>query len=178
MMKWTLFLDRDGVINDRVWGGYVRSVEEFNFLPRVLEAIALLSNSFERIFVVTNQQGVAKGLMGERNLSDIHRFMCDEIEKTGGKITACYAAMELKSDPASTRKPLPAMALQAQKDFPEVDFQYAVMVGDTDSDILFGKNLGMKTVRVKTEEPIGVEADHTVNDLYEFAILWQQNTSH
>ena len=174
-MKWTLFLDRDGVINHRVWGGYVRSVEEFKFLPRVADAISLLSNNFGHIFVVTNQQGVAKGLMTERNLSEIHRFMCAEIEKSGGKITNCYAATELKNDPESTRKPLPAMALQAQKDFPGVDFQHAVMVGDTDSDILFGKNLGMKTVRVKTDEPIGVEADHTVNDLYEFAILWQEN---
>lgn len=174
-MKWTLFLDRDGVINHRIWGGYVRSVEEFEFLPRVPEALALLSQSFDYIFVVTNQQGVAKGLMTERNLSDINRFMCDGIEKQGGKITACYTAMELKSDPASTRKPLPAMALKAQKEFLDVDFKHAVMVGDTDSDILFGKNLGMKTVRVKTKEPIGLEADHTVNDLYEFAILWQQN---
>ena len=174
-MKRTLFLDRDGVINERIWGGYVRSAQEFIFLPRVPEAIALLSQSFDYIFVVTNQQGVAKGLMNERNLSEIHSLMCDEIEKSGGKITACYAATELKDDPASTRKPLPAMGLQAQKDYPGIDFQQAVMVGDTDSDILFGRNLGMKTVRVKTDEAIGVAADHTVNDLYEFARLWQQN---
>jgi phosphoglycolate phosphatase-like HAD superfamily hydrolase len=63
------------------------------------------------------------------------------------------------------------MALLAQRQFEGVDFNKAVMVGDTDSDILFGQNLGMKTVRVRTVETIKVPADITVNSLVEFTNL-------
>ena len=60
------------------------------------------------------------------------------------------------------------MAEMAKLEFPEIEFKRSIMVGDTDSDILFGKNIGMRTVRIKTAEPIGVEADLTVDSLYEF----------
>lgn len=171
---WTLFLDRDGVINVRKMGGYIQSIEEFEFLPQVPESITFFSFKVDRIFVVTNQQGIAKGLMTECNLLDIHRYMCEKIETIGGKITACYFAPELKSVDAQMRKPNPGMALQAQRDFPEVDFNKSIMVGDTDSDILFGKNLGMKTVRIKTVEPIGIDADLTVESLEELKKLWEK----
>lgn len=165
---WTLFLDRDGVINQRIMGGYVTNVEEFHFLPNVREAIAGFSTIFHRIFVVTNQQGIGKGLMTERNLIDIHTYMCDQIHLAKGKIDKCYFAPNLKGATEDVRKPSSAMAEMAKHEFPEIEFKRAIMVGDTDSDILFGKNLGMKTVRIKTEEPILVEADLTVTSLMTF----------
>ncbi len=171
--SWSLFLDRDGVINVRKMNGYILSVEEFQFLPEVSESIAYFSNVFQHIFVVTNQQGISKGLMTERNLFDIHNYMCDQIIDKGGKISACYFAPELKSEENSLRKPNPGMALLAKKEFPSVDFEKSIMVGDTDSDIKFGKNLGMKTVRIKTVEPIGIKADLTVESLKELMYLWQ-----
>lgn len=170
---WTLFLDRDGVINVRKMGGYIQDVSEFEFLPQVPESIAFFSSKVERIFVVTNQQGIGKGIMTACNLSDIHRYMCEKIETFGGKITACYFAPELKSADAPLRKPNSGMALQAQRDFPAVDFRKSIMVGDTDSDIVFGKKLGMKTVRIKTVEPIGIDADLTVGSLEELMKLWE-----
>lgn len=172
--SWTLFLDRDGVINERIMGGYVTSIPDFHFLPQVQESIAFFSKHFNKIIVVTNQQGIAKGLMQERNLLEIHRYMQSEVEKFGAKIDACYFAPEFKSDVFSTRKPKPDMALKAQLDFPEIDFKKSIMVGDTDSDILFGKNLGMKTVRIKTEEAILVEADVTVDSLKTLKELWEK----
>ena len=69
------------------------------------------------------------------------------------------------------RKPNPVMAELARMEYPEIDFKRCVMIGDTDSDILFGKNIGMKTVRIKTKEPISVNADITVSSLEEFANL-------
>lgn len=165
--SWTLFLDRDGVINERKMGGYIESVEEFKFLPKVVSAIAELSRHFQHVFVVTNQQGIGKGIMTECNLLDIHTYMVETIENAGGSISHCYFAPELKSANSEMRKPNPGMALQAQKDFPTVDFSKSIMVGDTDSDILFGTNLGMKTVRIKTIEPITVESDLTLNGLRE-----------
>jgi histidinol-phosphate phosphatase family protein len=169
--SWTLFLDRDGVINQRKMGGYITSKNEFTFEEGVLDAIAVFNKAFQYIFVVTNQQGIGKGLMTEEDLLEIHRFMAEEIEKNGGRITRCYFAPELKNAENSTRKPSSAMALQAKSEFQAIDFEKSIMVGDTDSDILFGKSLNMKTVRIQTVEPIKVEADVTVNSLIELAHL-------
>lgn len=166
---WTLFLDRDGVINKRIFGGYVRTVEEFEFLPQVEQAITDLSKKFYLVIVVTNQQGIAKGLMSERNLLEIHNYMCDQVFLKGGKIDKCYFAPNLKGAEDDMRKPNTVMAEMAKKEFPEIDFSRSVMVGDTDTDIEFGKKLGMKTVRIKTEETIVLDADITLNSLVDFA---------
>ena len=165
---WTLFLDRDGVINERVFGGYITKVDEFKFLPGVESAIAGLTRKFNRLIVVTNQQGIGKGLMTERNVLEIHSYMCDRIHLEGGKIDKCYFAPNLKGAEYDLRKPNPEMANMAKMEFSEIEFKRSVMIGDTDSDILFGKNVGMFTVRIKTEEPIGLEADLTVDSLNEF----------
>lgn len=166
---WSLFLDRDGVINKRIFGGYITSIEEFEFLPGVEDAIKQFSDTFHLVFVVTNQQGIAKGIMSERNLLEIHNYMCDQVYLKGGKIDKCYFAPNMKGAEDDMRKPSPAMADLAKMEFPEIDFKCCVMIGDTDTDIEFGKNLGMKTVRIKTEEPINIIADLTVSGLDEFA---------
>lgn len=170
--SWTLFLDRDGVINKRILNGYVLSKADFKFLWGSKKAIAHFSKRFHRICVVTNQQGISKNLMSERNLDEIHRYMLNEVAKAHGKIDRCYYAPEAKGTPNGLRKPAPAMGLLAKREFPEIDFQKSIMVGDTDSDIAFGKNLGMKTVRIKTSEAIGIEADLTVNHLHDLIALW------
>lgn len=167
--SWTLFLDRDGVINHRIMGGYVKKINEFVFLDDVPQAIAQFSTIFKHIFVVTNQQGIAKGIMTESNLLEIHSYMLTKLESMNARISKCYFAPEMKGDPNSTRKPNPTMGLRAKEEFPEIDFSKSIMVGDTDSDILFGKNLGMKTVRIKTEEPIKIEADYTCSSLSELS---------
>jgi D-glycero-D-manno-heptose 1,7-bisphosphate phosphatase len=166
---WSLFLDRDGVINKRIFGGYITSIEEFEFLSGVEEAIVQFSKNFHLVLVVTNQQGIAKGIMSERNLLEIHNYMCDQIYLKGGRIDKCYFAPNLKGADDDMRKPSPVMAELAKMEYTEIDFKRCVMIGDTDTDIEFGKNLGMKTVRIKTDEPIKLEADLTVSGLDEFA---------
>jgi histidinol-phosphate phosphatase family protein len=164
--SWTLFLDRDGVINKRIVGNYVKRRKDFEFLPGVLEAIARFSSIFGHIFVVTNQQGIGKQEMTERNLLDIHAYMLQEIEKAGGKIHQIYFAPELESSNNTMRKPNTGMGLQAKNDFPVIDFSKSIMVGDADSDIHFGTNLGMKTVKIGEKS---VHADYYFNSLIEFA---------
>lgn len=164
--EWTLFLDRDGVINQRIWGGYVTKPEELVILPNVKTALKKFQEKFGRIVVVTNQQGISKGLMTPEDLNLVHQEVSKELNHA---ILKFYFAPELKDDPNNTRKPRPAMAFQALGDFPEIDFEKSVMVGDTDTDIQFGQNLAMKTVRIKTEEKINVEADLTVDSLFDFA---------
>lgn len=170
--SWCLFLDRDGVINTRKMGGYIQTVEEFEFLPEVPKAIAELSAIFNYIFIVTNQQGIGKGVMTESNLSEIHRYMTKQVENKGGKITKCYHAPDLHGENNLLRKPNTGMGLLAQKEFPEVDFSKSVMVGDSDTDIEFGIKLGMKTVRILTDnENVSVTADLSVKSLNEFKNL-------
>jgi D-glycero-D-manno-heptose 1,7-bisphosphate phosphatase len=146
--EWTLFLDRDGVISRRKPDDYVRNWEEFRFLDGVMEAMAVFNKVFGRIIMVSNQQGVGKGLMSAGTLKMIDSRMKEEIVKNGGRMDASYYSTHLASENHPDRKPNPGMALKAQKDFPEINFSKSVMVGDTPSDMEFGKRLGMKTVFV------------------------------
>ncbi len=148
--NWTLFLDRDGVINQRIMGGYVTSPAEFEFLPGALEAIALFSRQFHRIVVVTNQQGIGKGIMTERNLLDIHRYMIEEIQKVGGKVDQVYFAPELKSDVHSTRKPKPAMLKEILHYFNLAPQKSVFFVGDSLRDLQAAQAIGIAPILVLT----------------------------
>ena len=151
--RWTLFLDRDGVINLHFPKDYVKDWSEFYFLEGAIEAITRLSNIFGKIIVVTNQQGVAKGAMTEETLQSIHINMLAEIEAAGGRVDSIYAATVLASDdPTGIRKPRIGMAMQAQQDFPEIDFAKSIIVGDSITDMQFGRNAGMFTVLVSDRE--------------------------
>lgn len=161
---WTLFLDRDGVINVRFPGDYVKRVDEFEFIPGAIEAIAGFSKIFGRIIVVTNQQGIARGIYTHEDLGAIHAHMKAEVEKAGGKIDAVYYAHQAASENSPMRKPGTGMALQAKKDFPEIDFSKAVMMGDTQSDMEFGKAMGMKVVFVG-DESLEIEVDGKAGSL-------------
>ena len=166
----SLFIDRDGVINRRIFNGYVSSVKEFEFLPGVLESFAVFNNFFNRIIVVTNQQGIGKGLMTENDLQKIHSFMIKEIEKQGGRIDGIYFCPDLADKPDNCRKPSTFLARQAKNDFPEIDFTKTIMVGDSESDILFGKNAGMKTAFIgDVSSLLNVVPDVWYNDLLSFA---------
>lgn len=168
---WTLFLDRDGVINTRIPNGYVTKKEDFVFLSNVKGSISAICRLFCRVIVCTNQQGVAKGFMTKEELDDIHEYMQDKIGEYGGFIDGVYSACELASDENNTRKPKPFMAEQAKKDFPEIDFSKSIMIGDTDSDIKFGKNLGMKTILVVSDEIVTELPDYEIDSLWDFAIM-------
>jgi histidinol-phosphate phosphatase family protein len=169
---WTLFLDRDGVINHEKVADYIYHFGEFTFYNGSLEAIKILSQKFSRIILVTNQKGVGKGLMTEGNLQDIHKNMLQEITNAGGRIDTIYYCTALDSN-HSHRKPNPGMAFQAKEDFPEIDFAKSLMVGNNISDMDFGRNAGMHTVFVKTTSPDQVlphsAIDLAFDDLLDFA---------
>jgi D-glycero-D-manno-heptose 1,7-bisphosphate phosphatase len=139
---WTLFLDRDGVINDEKHMDYIHKWEEFRFYDGVKEALVIFAAKFERIIIVTNQRGVAKGLTKLEDLELIHKNMVEEFNLAGGRIDKIYYSADLDDD-SPNRKPNTGMALQAKKDFPGVDFSRSIMVGNTLSDMKFGRNAGM-----------------------------------
>jgi len=173
--SWSLFLDRDGVINRRIFGGYVSTWQEFEFLPEVKDALRVFSKVFKLIFIITNQQGLGKGIMSESSLVEIHSKMISEIEKAGGRITKIYHCPDLAQKQDNCRKPSPFMAQKAKADFPEIDFNKSIMIGDSKSDILFGKNSNMYTVLQKTSENVSVSANMNINNLMEFAKMLKTN---
>ncbi|MEN9685615.1 MAG: hypothetical protein RLZZ28_1401 [Bacteroidota bacterium] len=149
---WTLFLDRDGVINHDKDNDYIRNWEEFRFYDTTLKALAVLAAYFKRMVVVTNQKGVGRGLMSLADLQNIHSNMQAEIAAAGGRIDRIYFCSDL-SDDSIDRKPNPGMAFQAKKEFPEIDFQKSIIVGNRISDMGFGRNAGMHTVFLATTHP-------------------------
>lgn len=150
--EWTLFLDRDGVINEEKVGDYILHWGEFIFSKGVLEVFKKLSDHFGRIIVVSNQRGVGRGLMTEAALQSIHLEMQREVEIVGGRIDRIYYCTE-KEAIAFDRKPNPGMAFRAQMEIPDIDFSKSVMVGNKPGDMKFGRYAGMFTVFVKTTNP-------------------------
>lgn len=169
--SWTLFLDRDGVINKRPPNDYVKNWSEFEFLPGVPEALKIFSAMFNRIIIITNQQGIGKNIMTIDELQLIHEQLISKVKDFGGRLDAIYFCPDLATQPDNCRKPSVKMAIQAKNDFPEIDFIKSIMAGDTFSDLQFGKNNRMKTVYINTNEtelPVS-SYDLSFTDLISFA---------
>ncbi len=175
---WTLFLDRDGVINHEKHKDYIHHWDEFHFYDGVKEAVATFSQLFGRIVVVTNQKGVGKGLTKVEDLTLIHQNMLRELAAAGGHIDKVYFCADLE-ETSPNRKPNPGMGLQARQDFPEIDFKKSVMAGNTLSDMAFGRNLGVYTVFLTTTRPDvrldDPSIDLACSSLAAFADLLRQN---
>jgi D-glycero-alpha-D-manno-heptose 1-phosphate guanylyltransferase len=150
--SWTLFLDRDGVINEEKIGHYVLHWDEFIFSKGVLDVFKKLHERFGLIIVVTNQRGVGKELMTEAALQSIHLEMQREVEIVGARIAKIYYCTDMNNK-HFCRKPNPGMAYKARKDFPCIDLSKTIMVGNKPSDMAFGRAAGMFTVFVKTTNP-------------------------
>ena len=138
----TLLLDRDGVINELRPGDYVKSIGEFEWRKGVKDALRDAAAKFPRIYVVTNQRGVGKGIMTRDALDGIHLWMTAEIAAAGGRIDGIYACTSV-SDSDPCRKPNRGLFDLILKDHPEVDPSRTLMVGDSPSDRQFASNCGI-----------------------------------
>jgi histidinol-phosphate phosphatase family protein len=152
--KNSLFLDRDGVINEKIVDGYVLDIDNFRFIPGVLDAIPILNKYFKNIFIVTNQQCIGKGLLDFEGISRIHNYMLDQIRLNGGVITEIFVSPYLESERSDFRKPNTGMAYKAVAKFPEVDLTRSIMVGDSYSDMIFGRDAGMLNILVDKGDSI------------------------
>lgn len=166
---WTLFLDRDGVINHKRVNDYVKNWSEFSFIKGSLEAIYLLSQIFGKIIIVTNQRGVGRGIMNEEDLILIHERMSIEIQLNFGKIDAIYYCTEV-SDDSDCRKPNIGMGKKALIDFPEIELTKSIIVGDSRSDMIFGERLNMKKVLIGNGE-YKFDSDWQFESLYAFSLM-------
>lgn len=167
----TVFLDRDGVLNKKIDNDYVKTWNDFEWLSGAKEALKILATYYGRIIVVTNQQGVGKGLMTESDLNSIHEKMTAEAQEAGGRIDKIYFAPQLATENSPMRKPNTGMALQAQKDFPEIDFTTSIMIGDSKIDMQLGEALGMMNIFISNsvnEAPKDMTC-YTYASLFDFA---------
>ena len=147
--NWSLFLDRDGVINEDKPGSYIFSTDEFVFMEGGPELFKPLAERFKHIFVATNQRGVGRGLMTEETLLEILNKMKTEIVNAGGKMDAMYYATAINNND-QLRKPNPGMALRAKAEFPDTDLRQSIMIGNNISDMQFGRAAGMFTIFLTT----------------------------
>ncbi len=169
--SWTLFLDRDGVINVESVGSYITNWSEFDFHDGALEAIQSLSRLFSTIVVVSNQRGVGRGIMSMDALHDISNNMRNAVAEFGGHIDKVYNCTAI-NDEDRNRKPNTGMGLQAQEDFPTIDFKKSIMVGNSMSDMEFGKKLSMQTIFLTTKhEPVSLPHD-LIDEQYPSLLAW------
>jgi histidinol-phosphate phosphatase family protein len=154
----TIFLDRDGVINENR-ADYVKSWQEFRFLAGSREAIAQLTRAGHRIVVCSNQAAIARGLIAIETVEDIHRRMMAEIAKTGGNIEKVYYCPHGKDENCQCRKPRPGMLLRARDEL-GIDLQDAIFVGDSITDVRAGLSAGVRTILVLTGLGVEQYRDH------------------
>ena len=163
-MHKAIFFDRDGIVNKRLVGDYVKSIREFEFLHDFFALFEFANtNGFLKI-VISNQQGVAKGIMSETDLEQITEFMQHEIQK---RIGTCfddiYYSTDLSSSNSFRRKPNPGMILEAISKW-NIDAANSWMIGDSIGDVIAGKRAGVQTILVGEYVDIP-EADYIVSAL-------------
>ena len=146
----TLFLDRDGVINKKLEQRYVTNFDEFVFVKKSDVAIRKLHKIFKRILIVTNQQGIGKGIMTKDDLNLVHLQMQRKLSFDFDLIDKIYFCPCLEADNCNCRKPKTGMLENAKLDFPDMKIEDSFLVGDSDSDIIAGKKFGLSTIKVSS----------------------------
>lgn len=149
-----VLLDRDGVLNRKPpRAHYVRRWEEFEWLPGALEALRLLREANYRIIVVTNQAGIARGMLREEDLLDIHRRMDADIRRSGGGLDAIYYCPHHWDEGCECRKPKPGMLFQAQHTF-NLDLRRTPFIGDDETDARAADEAGCPWIPVTPERSL------------------------
>ena len=163
-----VFLDRDGVINRRVVDRYVRDWSEFSFLPGTVRAIRMLKELGFLVVVVTNQQGIGRGLMTEADLHGIHRRMIQEMERGGSVVDAVYYCPHTDESACPCRKPETGMLDQAAREL-KIELGRSYMVGDSPSDVEAARRAGCRPVFIGIPEDRPEKDCPVFPDLLSFA---------
>jgi D-glycero-D-manno-heptose 1,7-bisphosphate phosphatase len=158
-----VFLDRDGVLNRKApEGEYIRCWGDMEFLPGSLEAVARLAQAGFRIFLVTNQRGLALGRVRNEDLEIMHENLAKQLATLGVTLSGVYICPHDVSENCSCRKPRPGLLLAAAKEH-KLDLCSCWMIGDSPSDVSAGRAAGCRTVRIRGTDATG---EDTPADLY------------
>lgn len=138
-----LFLDRDGVIN--VEKDYLYKIEDFEFIDGIFKLCKYYLELGYKIFVVTNQSGIARGYYTDNDFNILTSWMLERFKKEGIDISKVYYCSHHPniSVECDCRKPKPGMLIQAAKEF-NIDLQHSIILGDKERDIEAGLNAGLK----------------------------------
>ncbi len=151
-MNKALFLDRDGVINIRLVGAYVRKPSEFTLIDEILPLLREASKRGYKLIVISNQQGVGKGLMTHDDLDAVHKHMQELLRASGSPtIDAIYTCTDLADTQSTHRKPAPGMLIDAMREH-DVDPSMSWFVGDSRTDAQAGSAAGVHTALIGTFE--------------------------
>jgi len=141
-----VFLDRDGVINRKMpEGQYVKSWLDFEMLPGVAAAIGKLNQAGVGVFVVSNQRGIALGYYTSEDVEAVHEALQRVLKANAAHVDGFYFCPHDREE-CTCRKPLTGLFERARTEFPQIDPKTSVMIGDSLSDVEFGKRAGMYTV--------------------------------
>ena len=150
----TIILDRDGVLNEKPpRAQYVRTWDEFRWIPESKEALALLHKAGWRVLIVSNQAGVARGAMTEAQMNDIHTRMKQEVLDAGGRIEAIYYCPHNWDEGCECRKPKPGMLFQAQREF-SLDLSRTHFIGDDERDAQAADAAGCRSLMVSADRSL------------------------
>ena len=142
-----IFLDRDGTLNPDP--GYINNILDYNFYDFTFPALKMMSKNNNRFCIVTNQSGVARGLIPVENLNIINDFIKKEFSANSISLLEIYMCIDHPDNASIRRKPGSGMFLEAKEEY-NLKFSKCLMVGDSISDMEAGKNLGMETMLVLT----------------------------
>jgi len=157
-----VFLDRDGVINYDY--SCVYRVSDFTFIPGVFEALKLLNDAGYKLFVITNQSGIGRGVYTEEDVEKLHAHMLAQFKEHGINVEKIYYCPHTRDDCCDCRKPNPSSILDAQKKF-DINLDESYFVGDRNTDIECGDNAGVKTVLVGNTDTEPCNPDYREKDL-------------
>ena len=160
-----IFLDRDGVLNRKLPEGvFVSTWEQFEWLPGAIEAVARMTRAGWTVLVVSNQRGIALGLVTVAQLEHIHKKMQAEMEQQGARLDGIFYCPHDRGQ-CRCRKPGIGLFEQAQQQFPQATAQNSIVIGDSLSDIQAGKRLGMRTIFIQGDAATQKEGSEVAADL-------------
>jgi len=168
-----VLLDRDGVINRRPHGGYVTSWDKFEFLPRALEALRLLSEHDYTALVISNQSCVGRGMLSSYELDVLTRRFLLEVALSGGNIAQVYYCRHRAEDQCHCRKPQPGMPLRARAEHGFIP-RDTFFIGESQDDLSAAEAAGCQAIRIQRETFLEAETGEsnstlTASNLYEAA---------
>ncbi len=169
MSKGAVFFDRDGIVNNRLVGDYVKNLDEFIIIPDFIHIFKIVKNMNFLAIMVSNQQGIGKGLMSETQLEEIHKFLQDFLfSRSETKFDSIKYCPSLAETNDYRRKPNPGMILEAIDEF-NLDKKKCIIIGDSESDVLAGKSAGIQTILINKQNHLQVKPDYHFPDLFTLA---------
>ena len=167
---YTLFIDRDGVINQPIVNDYAKKPEDFIFTDSAVATLGQLKTIFGKVILITNQQGIHKEVMTEEDLENVHLKMYRSMqEEIGDYFDAAFFAPYLNSKAHPWRKPGKGMIIKAMEYFPDIDASRCIVVGDSPGDMQLADNIGAIKVRISNPQFQFDNQDWEFSSLRQFA---------